>query len=536
MTAEDHQLASPGPESRGRGAHFRAREFGWHYPGRPKPTFSNLTFEIEPGQKVLLVGPSGAGKTTLLQALGGLLEDEDGQSQLGELSVNGLTPAQSRGTCGLMQQDPESSVVLARVGDDVAFGPENLSVPRTQIWERVKSALKAVGLGHLDYSRSTSALSGGQKQRLGLAGILAMNPGALLLDEPTANLDPAGVIEVRDAVVAACQETGSTLVVIEHRLDIWARHMDRIIVLGAKGGISHDGPPERVLSQAGQELIDAGVWVPGYQPHPPAPTKDSPALGPLVLEARDLTLTRAYPSRRQLKHRARALASGQKPTLDLPVVAEGINLQLYAGSHLALLGPNGCGKSTLALTLTGLLYPVAGQVIAHPHLTGDLAERYRSDIASWPAAELADRIGLVFQDPEQQFIAPTVRAELEFGPRHLARARKQSLDEASLAQATDQLLERLRLTHLQEANPFTLSGGEKRRLSVATALATQPKILVLDEPTFGQDALTWKELVTLIRELIQAGTAVISITHDADYVAALGGDTYSLEGGGNRGL
>lgn len=534
MQENAHPADQP-PVATAPGARFIARDFGWHHPGRPTPAFSNLTFEIEPGQKVLLVGPSGAGKTTLLHALAGLIEDEDGQSQLGELTVNGLAPAKARGVSGLMQQDPESSVVLARVGDDVAFGPENLSVPRTQIWERVERALDAVGLGHLEHDRSTSALSGGQKQRLGLAGILAMNPGALLLDEPTANLDPDGVLEVRDAVLAACQQVASTLVVIEHRVDIWAQHMDRIMVLNATGGISHDGLPERVLTEARQELIDAGVWVPGYQPHPPAPAGDSQT-GPLLLEARDLAITRAYPSRRQLKERTRTLARGETPVLDLPPVAQGINLQLHAGSHLALLGPNGSGKSTLALTLTGLLYPVTGQITTHPHLTGKLAPRYQHDIASWPPAELAARIGLVFQDPEQQFIAPTVRAELEFGPRHLARTRKQPLDETALAQATDQLLTRLRLTHLQEANPFTLSGGEKRRLSVATALATHPKILVLDEPTFGQDAQTWKELVTLIQELIETGTAVISITHDTDYVAALGGTTYRLETGENHGL
>ncbi|MDY6051305.1 MAG: ATP-binding cassette domain-containing protein [Rothia sp. (in: high G+C Gram-positive bacteria)] len=520
------------------GARFVARDFGWHHPGRATPAFSGLNFEIEPGQKVLLVGPSGAGKSTLLHAMAGLLVDEDGQTQLGELTVNGQPPTQARGACGLMQQDPESSVVLARVGDDVAFGPENLGVPREEIWGRVTWALDAVGLGSLPLDRSTSALSGGQKQRLGLAGILAMRPGALLLDEPTANLDPAGVLEVRDAVLAATAASGATLVVIEHRVGIWAEHVDRVLVLNAQGGISYDGPAQQVLTQAREQLIAGGVWVPGYVPHPPRAAQTGEDVRPgqvagghtPLLEARDLAITRELPTRRQRKQRARALAAGQVPTLDLPTVANGINLTLHAGEHLALLGSNGAGKTTLALTLAGLIYPAAGQVYAHQGLTASLPARYRStDPASWPAAELADRIGLVFQEPEQQFLAPTVRAELEFGPRHLARVRKEKIDETRLAVRTDELLTRLRLTHLAEANPFTLSGGEKRRLSVATALATEPRVLVLDEPTFGQDATTWAELVTLMRELLDRGLAVISVTHDKDYVAALGGQHLTLQ-------
>ncbi len=513
------------------GARLVAQDFGWHHPGRVRAAFTGVNFDITPGQKVLLVGPSGSGKSTLLHALGGLLEDADGQSQLGTLTINGHDAAESRGVCGLMQQDPESSIVLARVGDDTAFGPENLAVPADGIWGRVRSALEAVGLAHLPLEHSTSALSGGQKQRLGLAGILAMHPGALLLDEPTANLDPAGVCEVRDSVLAAAQATGATLVVIEHRIEVWAQHMDRIIVLGrGKDGattVTHDGPPTSVLTSARSELISGGVWVPGYLPHLPATGQDhTPTGGQPLLEARDLTITRTAPTRRQRKERRQALAAGGSPVLDLPAVASGIDLTLHTGEHLALTGGNGSGKSTLALTLAGLLTPAAGQVYAHPTLTG--AGTLGSDPATWPAAELADRIGYVFQDPEQQFIAATVRAELEFGPRHLAKTRKTPLDETELTQRVDTLLAKLHLTHLAEANPFTLSGGEKRRLSVATALATEPAILVLDEPTFGQDATTWGELVTLIKDLLSAGTSVISVTHDTDYIAALGGATYRL--------
>ena len=202
-----------------------------------------------------------------------------------------------------------------------------------------------------------------------------------------------------------------------------------------------------------------------------------------------------------------------------------------------MLGPNGAGKSTLALTLAGLLTAPDGTLTAtdtlRDHGTGQNnddqnSQRAHWDVPTWTPAQMLSRIGYVFQEPEYQFIRGTVREELELGPRRLAALNRVPLDEDELAARTDDLAARLRLNHLLDANPFTLSGGEKRRLSVASALATAPRILILDEPTFGQDARTWAELVDLIRELLAGGTAVISITHDEDYTAALGGKSITL--------
>lgn len=516
------------------GASIEATDFGWHHVARAHPAFEHLNFRIEPGEKMLLLGHSGVGKSTLLHAMGGLLYDEDGESQLGTLTLNGKEPQEVRGVAGLMQQDPESSVVLARVGDDVAFGPENLGVERAEIWQRVEQALAGVGLENLALDRSTSALSGGQKQRLGLAGILAMHPGALLLDEPTANLDPDGVLEVRDAVIAAQKITGATLVVIEHRVGIWADYVDRVIVLG-KDGITHDGAPGTVLTEARQELIDAGVWLPDYLPAIP-PRQENP--GEALISAQNLSVTRESPSRKILKIRCKELEAGHIPELPLEPVAQKISVEVRAGEHLGILGPNGAGKSTLALTLAGLLVPSSGELHATESLIKPATEyderevaktpTLAGDIANWKSTALASRIGLVFQEPEQQFLKASVREELEFGPRHIAKVQRRPVDEEALARRTEELLSRLRLKHVEEANPFTLSGGEKRRLSVATALATAPRVLVLDEPTFGQDANTWHELVLLIRELLDEGIAVLSVTHDLDFVKALGGRTFTL--------
>ena len=530
-------------EATPRGARIELNNFSWHHPGRPEPVISGLNLTINPGEKVLLLGTSGAGKSTLLHAIAGVLHDDDGESAGGIITINGQAPAEARGTAGMMQQDPESSIVMATVGNDVAFGPENLRVPREEIWGRVTESLTAVGLNHLALDHPSSALSGGQKQRLGLAGILSMHPGAMILDEPTANLDPSGVQEVRDSILTAAEATGATLLVVEHRVSIWAPHMDRIIVLGEGGTITHDGVPDTVLTEARQDLIDAGVWVPNYVPRAPQSDSDNQGgeHGEALLRAENLSITRAQPTPKQRRARRRTIKRlGDTPApapVDLPVLRGGINLTLHAGEHLSVLGPNGAGKSTLALTLAGLLTAPDGALTATDalrnydgnHDGNHGGERAHWDVPTWTPAQMLSRIGYVFQEPEYQFIRGTVREELELGPRRLAALTREPLNEDDLAARTDDLAARLRLSHLLDANPFTLSGGEKRRLSVASALATAPKILILDEPTFGQDARTWAELVDLIRELLAGGTAVISITHDEDYTAALGGNHITLE-------
>jgi energy-coupling factor transport system ATP-binding protein len=468
---------------------------------------SGLDLDIAPGERVLLLGASGAGKSTLLHALAGVLgAAEEGEEQ-GELTVDGVPAPNARGRAGLVLQDPDGQIAMARVGDEVAFGCENLAVPRDQIWPRVHRALDDVGL-NLPLDRSTAALSGGQKQRLALACVLAMEPGLVLLDEPTANLDPEGVEEVREAVRRGLDRTGATLVVVEHRVSVWSHLVDRVVVLDAGGGLLADGPPERVLGDADvrRRLAGAGVWVPGWHP--------------LTGERAPQPLRPAMPSTGRELLAAADLAVGRSPKAE-PVVG-GIDLVLCAGHAVSVTGPNGAGKSTLALTLAGLLPAVGGRLEALPLL----ARGAETNPHRWRSSELVSRIGTVFQEPEHQFLTPRVLDELEFGPRRVAR-----LPEREIRPLVDGLLQRLRLERLAEANPFTLSGGEKRRLSVATMLATSPSLLVLDEPTFGQDALTWAELVRLLAELLEQGTSLLSVTHDEDFTTALSDTVYRVEGG-----
>ncbi|MFT4305862.1 MAG: ABC transporter ATP-binding protein, partial [Microbacterium sp.] len=409
----------------------------------------------------------------------------------GELLVDGRPPARARGRCGLVLQDPDAQVVLARVGDDIAFGCENLGVERDEIWRRVDEAKDAVGL-RVPREHPTSALSGGQKQRLALAGALAMRPGLLLLDEPTANLDPAGAVEVRDAVLDTVVRAGTTLVVVEHRVSLWADRVDRVVVLDAEGGVLADGAPEAVFDAHGAALAAAGVWAPGAG-H--------------VLDALPRT------GGGEVLLAGAALAVGRRPfgQRDALVAASGIDVALRAGRALAITGANGAGKSTLAETLAGLRPPLAGELTVSDALRGGV----RTAPHRWRSRELLTRIGMVFQEPEHQLLTARVRDELAVGPRALG------LGDAEIAARIDPLLERMRLTRLADANPFTLSGGEKRRLTVAAAMATEPAVLLLDEPTYGQDARTWRELAGLIDALRAGGAAVGFVSHDPDLVSLL---------------
>ncbi|MGB2572347.1 ABC transporter ATP-binding protein [Micromonospora citrea] len=462
------------------------RGFGWRHAGRRRWALRGVDLRVEAGERVLLLGPSGAGKSTLLAALAGLLPEDSGEQE-GTVEIDGLDPRKARERVGIVFQDPESQLVMARCGDDVAFGLENRGVPTDEIWPRVDEALRRVGFPyHRD--RATAALSGGEQQRLALAGALVLRPGLLLLDEPTANLDPAGGELVRRAVAGAL-DADTTLILVEHRVADALPLVDRVVVLEPGGGVRADGPPEAVFAAYGDALADEGVWVPG---HPIPPRHATAPAGEALLAAERLAL---------------------------PPRLAATDLQVRAGEALAVLGPNGAGKSTLALLLGGLLRPGAGRVVA----TATLADRDAGTAPHrWRAPALARRIGSVFQDPEHQFVTGTVHDELALGPRRTGQP------EPAVKATVDALLDRLRLVKLAGANPYTLSGGEARRLSVATALATAPRLLICDEPTFGQDRRTWHELVDLFADLRDAGHGVVTVTHDADFVAALADRTVTL--------
>ena len=502
------------------GVAVAARGWGWRHATRRAWAVRGLDLDVAPGERVLLLGPSGAGKSTLLAGLCGLLDPGTGRDDAlgdeeGALLLDGVPARRARregvragqARTGLLLQDPQAQTVLTRCGDDVAFGLENHAVPPADIWPRVVAALHGVGFRY-DLRHPTARLSGGERQRLALAGVLALRPGLVLLDEPTAMLDAEGGRLLRREVAAGLSETGATCVVVDHRVSDWLPLVDRVVVLEPGGGAIANGTPVEVLEARREALAAAGVWVPGVplvRDSGGTTPGDRRSTGEVLLEARGLSA---------------GLPGGP------PAPVRDLDLDVRAAGVTCLLGPNGAGKSTLALTLAGLTAPAAGRLAATPALTGHPTGRLDPAPHRWPPRDLVTRIGTVFQDPRHQFLATTVADELDLGPR------RAKLPPAEIGRRRTDLLERLRLAHLARANPFTLSGGEQRRLSVATVLATRPRLLVLDEPTFGQDARTWAELVTLLRELADDGAALVVATHDEDLVAALGGGVLPLRPGG----
>lgn len=539
-------------------ATLRFDHWGYRHASRRHFAVRGLDLTIEAGQRVLLLGASGIGKSTILEGAAGLLGGEDsaeaartpdgGVTQVadaeggvteGRVFVDGVPVTQARGRIGLVLQDPDAQAIFQRLGDNVAFGPENLNVPRDEIWERVGESLRAVGLEGVQLHRSTMHLSGGQMQRLALAGALAMRPGVLLLDEPTANLDPDGVAQVVDAVRDVLESHHSTMVLVEHRAGPWIDLIDRVVLLGletddqrsariAQQGdeeevdrsgfkrtvVVADGTPDQVFRNPDLDFAELGIWLPERYRRPEDEivrmhTDDEPdydpatGTGEVLLSTRDLAIGR----------------NGQ-------AIAEHVDLDFAAGQITALVGANGAGKSTLSLTLAGLLEPVSGEVAASPALSDGASGN--APIA-WKSTELASRISYVFQNPEHQFARGSVLDEVMLGPL------RTGCDEEEAERRARDLLTRFRLIQYAHQNPYTLSGGEKRRLTVAASLAAAPRVLILDEPTFGQDRRTWMQIVRLIHGLRGDGVSIIVVTHDRELVTALGARLVELVPDDQRG-
>lgn len=466
----------------------------WVPLGSHRPVLDGIDLHIAPRERVLLVGPSGAGKSTLLLAMAGILGDAAPGELEGSVAVGGAA--------GLLVQDPRDARVAERCGRDVAFGCENAGMSRENLREAVHTALDAVGFPY-GVDHPTAGLSGGEAQLLALAGVIAPRPSVLLLDEPTAMLDEANAHLVREAVGAAAQATDATLVLVEHRLEPWLPYVDRLVVLGADGQIAHDGPASDAW-RLGPMLAGLGVWAPGVPPPEPLPVPpgllaelDLPAGAPLM-EAHEVTWVRRP---------ARSFWRSPRP---MTTALRNVSATVTAGRTTLLHGESGAGKSSLLHLLTGLATPTTGEVRASARLADGLGANPAGGLganpARWPSPELAKRVAWMPQESAHTIVGRTVEESL------LATVR--AMGTPGGEERAHRLLDLLGLAETRNRNPYRLSGGERRRLALASALAHGPTMVAFDEPTVGQDRGTWAAAAGLIRAARDAGAGVMVSTHD----------------------
>jgi len=527
---------------------LRVQSLGIRHEGAELEAPASATFDVARGEVVLLLGPSGAGKSTLALSLNGLIPHAVPATVAGTVRVDGLdtahTPVATLSThVGMVFQDPDAQLVTGTLLDEVAFGPENLRMPVEIVLARAEDALRRVGLWERR-RENPDRLSGGGRQRLAIACALAMGSPLLVLDEPTANLDPQGIEEVYAALGELVAAGDRAIVLIEHNLDAAVAITDRVVVLDADGRTIADGTIDEVLRARADELHTMGVWLPAatiaalrlraagwtLDPLPVSPDELHAAL-----EAAEAPAADAPASAADVRSPGPRVASGGDATsgggISVPAsslgvipspgdrgtplitvrglrtrrgraeILHGIDLDVHAGEFVAIVGANGAGKTTLLQSIAGVVPVPRGQVVVDG-----------TDVARTALRHLSRRIGFVFQNPEHQFIAHTVFDELAHG------LRLQKLPDAEVSARAFEILRRFGLEDKADVHPFLLSGGQKRRLSVGTALVAGAPVLALDEPTFGQDRARADELMHLLRELSRSGTTILIVTHDMHLV------------------
>ncbi|MDD3580291.1 MAG: energy-coupling factor transporter ATPase [Desulfobacca sp.] len=482
---------------------LKIRQLSFQYRQASFPTLRHLDFDLGPGERVAVLGPSESGKSTLALCLNGLIPrlikgDFEGDVQVAGCSTLTCRPRQLASRVGVLFQDFESQLFCTRVDLEVAFGPENLGLPRTEIRRRVQASLNCLGLESLT-GRDPATLSGGQKQLLALASVLALQPQLLVLDEPTSDLDPWRVENLLDRLQDLRREQNLSLLLLGQDLRL-SEHCDRLVLLD-QGSIVATGPPGDILRQI--QLFQRL----GLSPNPLAALfydLGQPQL-PLTLEeaeamSRKLGWHKVTTEPDQTRKPARARPGPEILALrdisfrypDSPPVFQNLSLSFRQGELAAILGPNGSGKTTLLKLLRGLLSPQQGELWLGRHPD---------------QPEQMPRLGFVFQNPDYQLFAEQVWEEVAFGPRQLG------LGEAEIQARVAAALQQVRLADLAEDDPFSLTKGQRQRLAVASVLALAPTVIILDEPTTGLDHNEQLGMMNLIRDLNRQGHTIIMVTH-----------------------
>ena len=501
------------------------------YPGREQPALRDVSLRIGPAEVILVVGSSGSGKSTLLRCLNGLVPHFHGGTLAGRVEVDGKDTRTSpthelAHAVGLVFQDPESQSVMTTVEREIAFGLENRGVPSAAISRLVEEALILLGLSHLRHA-SLATLSGGELQKVALASVVATQPQLLLLDEPTSQLDPVSSEELLAAIRRLSEDTGSTVMLAEHRTERCLHLVTRVLYM-ADGVLAEDAEPQNFADwalDAHRGLLPpvARLFARRRNGRPPGGAHD-PDLPMTVKDARHLLVSHEEPAahRRSSTPReppggvvleARKLAIGYDP--DEPLL-EGLIFTLARGEAVALMGENGVGKSTLIRHFIGLARPLAGKVV----LLG-------RDVSELTVAAAARDCALMGQNPNDLFVKDTVAEEIAFTLDALGITGEQR------DSLTAQIVAELDLEALLERNPRDLSGGERTRVALAATVCGDPTMVVLDEPTRGMDALHKAELAATVRRWVGAGRCVVLVTHDVEFAAGVVDRVIVL---GDRGL
>ena len=462
----------------------------FRYRDREELSIEEISLRIAAGELLLIAGASGSGKTTLIRCINGLIP----RSYKGEMSgrillhgqdTAGMALSRISQIVGTVLQDPERQILGTRVETEVAFGLENLALSRDDIRQRVDEATKYLGISHLR-ERETFHLSGGEKQKVALAGILAMRPRILLLDEPLASLDPTSAQETL-AMVRRLADEGISVLMVEHRVeDVLKINPERVLFL-MDGRARYLGPVEGLSKAVDYHEVKLPArMIMEQAAHDPPP----PALTILPTGSEIRSHNGADPL-----VKFEEVVFGYESGVE---VLQGINLTIHRGDVVAVLGPNGAGKTTLVKHAIGLLKPITGRVLVNGQ-----------DTRKMTIAQIANTLGYVFQSPSHMLFAPTVYEELAFGPTNL-RHKPEEIEKEVM-----EAIEIVNLTGREKDAPLALSFGQQKRVSIAAILAMQSRILVMDEPTAGQDYKNYLDFMDAILQL-PSFEAIIFITHDID--------------------
>ena len=500
------------------------------YSGAKEPSLKNIDLKIGRGEFVLVTGPSGGGKSSLCRCLNGLIPHFYGGEIAGRVTVSGMdtlehSTKEIATRVGMVFQDPENQLVSMDVEREIAFGPENLSFPRDLIARRIEESLDTLGIAHLRY-RQIHELSGGEKQKVAIASVLALHPDILILDEPTSELDPKGAEEVLSVVTRLNDELGLTVIIVEHRLDRVLQYVDRLIVIG-DGEIALDGGVADTVSNHYGELSRLGVGVPPLL----RLVNELRARGfgveqvPLTVKEGRAVLDRAFRDAGGGIEPAGGNGGGRPlvetkrlyytyPETGLTAL-KNVTLRIDQGEFVAVMGRNASGKSTLLKHFNRLLEPTRGKVAIDGTDTG------RATVA-----ELASKVGFVFQNPNDHLFADTVEDEISFTMKNL------EFDRAEIEERVSAMLAEFGLERCRRCYPRSLSGGEKQRVALASVLAVRPRILILDEPTRGMEYHLKSELMEFLAEYRGRGNTVVLVSHDVELVAEYADRVILLSEGG----